>query len=153
MSDAVEAVLTPRTKAILPVHLYGQPVDMDPILDLARERGLRVIEDAAQAHLAEYDGRRVGGLGDLACFSFYPGKNLGACGEGGMVTTRDPTLARRVRMLRDWGAETKYAHVLKGFNYRLETLQAAILDVKLGHLENWTAARRTHAARYDELSR
>ena len=148
--DAVEAVLTPRTKAILPVHLYGQPTDMDSILDLARERGLRVIEDAAQAHLAEYAGRRVGGIGDLGCFSFYPGKNLGACGEGGIVTTRDPSLARIVRMLRDWGAETKYAHVLKGFNYRLETLQAAILDVKLGHLEAWTAARRAHAARYDE---
>jgi len=149
--DAVEAVLTTRTKAIVPVHLYGQPTDMDPILDLARARGVRVIEDAAQAHLAEYAGRRVGSIGDLGCFSFYPGKNLGACGEGGIVTTRDPALARTVRMLRDWGAETKYAHVLKGFNYRLETLQAAILAVKLGHLEAWTAARRVHAGHYDEL--
>lgn len=148
---AVEKALTSRTKAIVPVHLYGQPVDMDPILELARARGLRVIEDAAQAHLAEYKGRRAGSLGDLACFSFYPGKNLGACGEGGMVTTDDPSLARTVRMLRDWGAETKYAHVLKGYNYRLEPLQAAILAVKLEHLEAWTNARRAHATRYGEL--
>jgi dTDP-4-amino-4,6-dideoxygalactose transaminase len=146
--NRLEAALTPRTKAILPVHLYGQPADMAPIQAIAQRHGLRIIEDAAQAHLAEYAGRRVGGIGDLGCFSFYPGKNLGACGEGGMVTTRDPALARTVRMLRDWGAERKYAHELKGFNYRLETIQAAILRVKLRHLEDWTQARRAHAAYY-----
>jgi dTDP-4-amino-4,6-dideoxygalactose transaminase len=147
----VEAAIGPRTKAILPVHLYGQPADMDPILAIARRRGLLVIEDAAQAHGAEYRGRRVGGLGDTGCFSFYPGKNLGAYGEGGMVTTRDADTARRIRMLRDWGAEQKYQHVLKGYNYRLEGLQGAILRVKLRHLERWTEARRTVAGWYDEL--
>lgn len=149
--DHIETAITPRTKAVLPVHLHGQPADMGPILEIARRHGLRVIEDAAQAHLAEYDGRRVGGIGDLGCFSFYPGKNLGACGEGGMVTTNDPALARTVRMLRDWGAERKYVHELKGFNYRLEPLQAAILRVKLERLEDWTRARQAHAARYDAL--
>ena len=149
--DHLEAAITPRTKAILPVHLHGQTADMDPILEVARRHGLRVIEDAAQAHLAEYKGRRAGGIGDLGCFSFYPGKNLGACGEGGMVTTNDPAFARTIRMLRDWGAERKYAHELKGFNYRLEPLQAAILRVKLARLEDWTRARQDHAAGYDAL--
>jgi len=147
----VEGAITPRTKAIVPVHLYGQPVDMDPLVALARRRGLVVIEDAAQAHGAEYRGRRAGGLGDLACFSFYPGKNLGAYGEGGMVLTADGTWARRLRMLRDWGQDTRYHHVLKGYNYRMDALQAAILRVKLRHLETWTEARRAHAARYDRL--
>ena len=149
--SAIEAAITPRTKAILPVHLYGQPADMDPILEIARRRGLVVVEDACQAHGAEYKGRRVGSLGDLGCFSFYPGKNLGACGEGGMVVTDNPVYARTVRMLRDWGAEKKYHHVLKGFNFRLEGLQGAVLRVKLRHLEGWTEARRAAAARYNAL--
>ena len=147
--DAIEAAITQRTKAILPVHLYGQPADMDPILEIARRHGLIVIEDACQAHGAEYKGRRVGSIGDLGCFSFYPGKNLGAYGEGGMVVTANPDYARTVRMLRDWGAEKKYEHVLKGFNFRLEGIQGAVLRVKLRHLEAWTEARRAAAARYD----
>jgi dTDP-4-amino-4,6-dideoxygalactose transaminase len=147
----VEAALTRRTKAILPVHLYGQPVEMAPILQIASARGLTVIEDAAQAHGAEDCGRRAGSMGSLGCFSFYPGKNLGAAGEGGAVTTDDDELAARLRLLRDWGAEHKYRHVLRGFNYRLEELQAAILRVKLAELEEWTEARRAHAARYREL--
>jgi dTDP-4-amino-4,6-dideoxygalactose transaminase len=147
----VERAVTPRTRAILPVHIYGQPADMDPILEIARSHNLIVIEDAAQAHGAEYKRRRVGSLGDLGCFSFYPGKNLGAYGEGGMVVTNNPEHARTVRMLRDWGAERKYEHVLQGFNYRLEGLQGAILRVKLHHLEAWTEARRAHAAAYDRL--
>jgi dTDP-4-amino-4,6-dideoxygalactose transaminase len=148
--DAVAAAITPRTKAIVPVHLFGQPADMDPILALARRHGLRVIEDAAQAHGAEYRGTRVGSLGDLACFSFYPAKNLGAVGEGGMVVTADDALARRLRLLRDWGAEKKYHHVVRGFNLRLEGIQGAVLRVKLRHLERWTEARRAIAARYDQ---
>ena len=148
---ALEAAITPRTKAILPVHLYGQPADMDPILAIARRHGLVVIEDAAQAHGAEYKGRRAGSLGDMGCFSFYPGKNLGAYGEGGMVVTDNPDYARTIRMLRDWGAEKKYHHVLKGYNYRLEGIQGAVLRVKLRHLEAWTEARRAAAARYDAL--
>lgn len=147
----VEAAITPRTKAILPVHLYGQAADLDPICRVAREHGLLVIEDAAQAHGAEYRGRRCGSIGDLGCFSFYPGKNLGAYGEGGIVTTNNPEFARTIRMLRDWGAETKYNHVLKGFNYRMEGVQGAILRVKLGYLEAWTAARRNHASAYTKL--
>src|SRR4029077_15452726 len=123
----MEAAVTERTRAILPVHLYGQPADMDPILDLARRHKLVVIEDAAQAHGAEYKGRRVGSIGDLGCFSFYPGKNLGAYGEGGMCVTDNPVYARTLRMLRDWGAEAKYQHVLKGYNYRLEGIQGAVL--------------------------
>jgi dTDP-4-amino-4,6-dideoxygalactose transaminase len=148
---AIAAAITPRTKAIVPVHLYGQPADMDPILEVALQHRLVVIEDAAQAHGANDKGRRVGGLGDMGCFSFYPGKNLGAYGEGGMVVTSDPELARRVRMLRDWGGEKKYQHVLKGYNMRLETLQGAVLRVKLRHLEAWTEARREAAARYTAL--
>ena len=149
--DAVEAAITPRTKAIVPVHLYGQPTDMEAIRRIARKHGLATIEDAAQAHGAEFNGQRVGALGDMGCFSFYPGKNLGAAGEGGMVVTNDAGLARTVRMLRDWGAESKYQHVLKGYNYRLETLQGAVLRVKLRHLESWTEARRKAAARYNDL--
>jgi dTDP-4-amino-4,6-dideoxygalactose transaminase len=147
----VKAAITPRTKAILPVHLYGQAADLDPICRIAREHGLLVIEDAAQAHGAEYKGQRCGSIGDLGCFSFYPGKNLGAYGEGGIVTTNNPEFARTIRMLRDWGAETKYNHVLKGFNYRMEGVQGAILRVKLGYLEAWTAARRNHASAYTTL--
>lgn len=147
-AQLIEAAITPRTKAILPVHLYGQPADMDPILAIGRRYGLTVIEDAAQAHGAEYRGRRCGSLAPLACFSFYPGKNLGAYGEGGMVVTDDPGMARTIRMLRDWGAETKYQHVLKGFNYRMEAVQGAILRIKLRHLETWSEARRAHASAY-----
>jgi dTDP-4-amino-4,6-dideoxygalactose transaminase len=119
-------------------------------MEIARRRGLVVIEDAAQAHGAEYQGRRCGSIGDMACFSFYPGKNLGAYGEGGMVTTSNPEFARTIRMLRDWGAEKKYHHVLKGYNFRLEALQAAVLRVKLKHLPAWTEARRAAATRYGE---
>ncbi len=147
----IEAAITPRTKVILPVHLYGHAADMDPILAVARRHGLTVIEDAAQAHGAEYKGRRCGSMGDLGCFSFYPGKNLGAYGEGGMVTTGNPEFVRTVRMLRDWGAEKKYQHVLKGYNYRMEGVQGAILRVKLRRLEAWTEARRAHAALYNRL--
>jgi dTDP-4-amino-4,6-dideoxygalactose transaminase len=144
----IEAAITPRTKAILPVHLYGQPADMDPILQIARAHGLRVIEDAAQAHGAEYKGRRVGGIGDLGCFSFYPGKNLGAYGEGGMVVTNDAADARTLRILRDGGQSRKYYHVRVGYNYRLEGLQGAILRVKLRHLDAWTERRRSRAIEY-----
>jgi dTDP-4-amino-4,6-dideoxygalactose transaminase len=146
----VEAALTERTKALLPVHLHGHPADMDPILDIARRNNLVVIEDAAQAHGAEYKGRRAGALGDLGCFSFYPGKNLGACGEGGMVVTNNESYAHAIRKLRDWGQERKYHHVLKGYNYRMEGVQGAILRVKLRHLDAWTDARRQHAASYNE---
>lgn len=146
----IEAAITPRTKAIIPVHLYGQPADMDPIIAIAKRHGLVVIEDAAQAHGAEYKGRRAGSIGDLGCFSFYPGKNLGAYGEGGAVTTSNPELARTVRVLRDWGAERRYYHDLKGFNYRLEGIQGAVLKVKMRYIEAWTEARRAHAARYSE---
>jgi dTDP-4-amino-4,6-dideoxygalactose transaminase len=145
----IEAAITPRTKAILPVHLYGQPADMDPLMELAGRRGLAVIEDAAQAHGAEYHGRRVGGIGDLGCFSFYPGKNLGAFGEGGAVTTANPEFDRVLRVWRDCGQDRKYHHVLKGYNYRMDGLQGAILRVKLRRLEQWTEARRRHAAFLD----
>src|SRR6185312_6037248 len=144
----VEAAITRNTRAIMPVHLYGQPADMGPIVEVARRHKLIVIEDAAQAHGAEYKGRRVGSLGDMACFSFYPGKNLGAYGEAGLVTTNNPEFARKIRILRDWGAEKKYHHVLKGFNYRMEGVQGAILRVKLRYLEKWTEARRANAELY-----
>lgn len=146
--EKIERAVTSRTKAILPVHLYGNPADMDRIMRIARRHSLVVIEDAAQAHAAEYNGRRCGSIGHLGCFSFYPGKNLGACGEGGLVTTDIPEFARKIRMLRDWGAEKKYEHVMKGFNYRMEALQGAILRVKLRYLKRWTDARRSHAATY-----
>jgi dTDP-4-amino-4,6-dideoxygalactose transaminase len=147
----IEQAITSRTKAIVPVHLYGQPADMDPIVAIARRHGLVVIEDACQAHAAAYKGRPVGSLGDAACFSFYPGKNLGAYGEGGMVVSSSASFARELRMLRDWGAEKKYHHVLKGFNYRMDGIQGAILRVKLRHLERWTEARRSHARDYAQL--
>jgi dTDP-4-amino-4,6-dideoxygalactose transaminase len=149
--SAIAYAITERTQAIIPVHLYGQPADMDPILAIAEENGLSVIEDAAQAHGALYKGQRAGSLGDVGCFSFYPGKNLGACGEGGLCVTDDPECARVIRMLRDWGAEKKYHHVLKGYNYRMEGIQGAVLRVKLKHLEAWTEARRRAAACYDHL--
>ncbi|MGZ8905427.1 MAG: DegT/DnrJ/EryC1/StrS family aminotransferase [Methylobacter sp.] len=149
--NAIEGAITEKTKAILPVHLYGQPADMDPILEIAKRHNLIVIEDAAQAHGAEYKGHRVGSLGDMGCFSFYPGKNLGAYGEGGMVVTNNAGYTRTVRLLRDWGAEQKYQHVLKGYNYRLEGIQGAVLRVKLKHLDAWTEGRRAAAAHYNEL--
>jgi len=147
----LESALTPRTKAILPVHLYGQPADMGPILDIARARNITVIEDAAQAHGAEYNGQRAGSLADLACFSFYPGKNLGAYGEGGAVVTANPEYAKTIRLLRNWGESRRYYHDRRGFNYRMEGIQGAILRVKLRHLERWTEARRANAAHYDRL--
>jgi dTDP-4-amino-4,6-dideoxygalactose transaminase len=149
--SAIAQAITSKTKAILPVHLYGQPADIDPILHIARKHKLVVIEDAAQAHGAEYKGRRAGSLGDMGCFSFYPGKNLGAYGEGGMVVTNNPDYTRTIRMLRDWGAERKYEHVLKGYNFRMEGIQGAVLRVKLRRLEEWTEARRAAAARYDRM--
>ena len=147
----IEQAITTKTKAILPVHLYGQPADMNPIVEIARRHGLTVIEDAAQAHRAEYKGQRVGSIGDIGCFSFYPGKNLGAYGEGGAVVTNNPEYARTIQMLRDWGQESRYRHVLKGYNYRMDGIQGAILRVKLRYLDQWTEARRTHAAQYDKL--
>jgi dTDP-4-amino-4,6-dideoxygalactose transaminase len=149
--SAIEGAITPRTKAILPVHLYGQSADMDPILELARRHKLVVIEDAAQAHGAKYKGRPVGSLGDISCFSFYPTKNLGAYGEGGAVTASNPEYVRTIRMLRDWGQDRKYHHMLRGFNYRMEGLQGAILRVKLRHLDDWTEARRSAASKYNRL--
>ena len=148
---AIRAAITPRTRAIMVVHLYGQPVDMDAVATVAREHGLRVIEDACQAHGARWRGRRAGSFGDVAAFSFYPGKNLGAYGDGGMVTTADAELAERVRMLRNYGQRRKYEHVTTGWNRRLDTLQAAVLRVKLRHLDEWNEARRRHAERYDAL--
>jgi len=148
---AIEAAITSRTKAIMPVHLYGQPADMDPIMEVARRHGLAVIEDAAQAHGAKYNGRDVGSIGDMACFSFYPTKNLGAYGEGGAITTDNAEYAKKVRMLRDWGQDRKYHHLLRGYNYRMEGLQGAILRIKLRYLERWTEARRAIAKQYDRL--
>jgi dTDP-4-amino-4,6-dideoxygalactose transaminase len=147
----VEAKITPRTKAIVPVHLYGQMADMDAIKAIAERHGIPVIEDACQAHGAQYKGHRAGSIGLSGCFSFYPGKNLGACGEGGMVVTNDDDQAKTMRMLRDWGQEQRYHHLLKGFNYRMDAIQGAILRVKLRHLEDWTEARRAHARRYSSL--
>ena len=147
----LERAITSRTKAILPVHLYGQPADLDPILSLARKYRLVVIEDAAQAHGAEYKGTRVGSVGDIGCFSFYPGKNLGAYGEGGIVVTSNPEYANTIRMLRDWGQSRRYYHDLPGFNYRMDGIQGAILRVKLRYLEQWTEARRAVAAIYSKL--
>ena len=151
--QGVEKCITSATKVILPVHLYGQPVDMDPLLSLAQHYGLVVIEDAAQAHGAEYKGRKVGSLGDLGCFSFYPGKNLGAYGEGGAVVTNNGEYERTLRMLRDWGGERKYEHILKGYNYRMEALQGGILSVKLNYLDRWNEARRERARLYSNLLR
>jgi dTDP-4-amino-4,6-dideoxygalactose transaminase len=147
----IETAITSRTRAILPVHLYGQPADMDPIRELARTHRLAVIEDACQAHGAEYKGHRCGTLGDIAAFSFYPGKNLGAYGDGGAVVTNRQDLAERVTLLRNYGQRVKYEHLLQGYNSRLDTLQAAILRAKLRHLDAWNDARRRAAARYDAL--
>lgn len=144
----VEDAITPRTKAIMPVHLYGQPAEMDALLLIAKQHNLRLIEDAAQAHGAEYHARRCGSLGDLACFSFYPGKNLGAYGDAGGVTGNDEELLAKVRRLRDHGRTGKYVHEEIGWGERIDALQAAVLNVKLPHLEQWTEARRNHASAY-----
>jgi dTDP-4-amino-4,6-dideoxygalactose transaminase len=148
--ERIADAVTPRTRAIMPVHLYGQCCDMDAIAAVAQRRGLFVIEDAAQAHGATWRGRRAGTFGDAAGFSFYPGKNLGAYGDGGCVTTRQPELAERLRLWRNWGSQKKYFHDVLGKNSRLDTVQAAVLRVKLKHLDAWNEARRRHARRYDE---
>ncbi len=144
----LEAAVTPRTKAVVPVHLFGQTADMDPILEIARRRNLLVVEDACQAHGAEYKGRKAGSIGDAGCFSFYPGKNLGAYGEAGAVVTNDEALDRRIRMLRDHGQERKHRHGSIGWNARMDGIQGAVLSVKLKHLPRWNEARRVHAKAY-----
>ncbi len=149
--DMIEAAITPRTKAILPVHLYGRCADMDRINSIARAHDLLVIEDACQAHGAVYKGRTAGSLGTVAAFSFYPGKNLGAYGDGGAITTSDTALAERLQLIRNWGSVRKYYHEEIGLNSRLDTIQAAVLDVKLKHLSAWNKQRRAHAAHYDDL--
>ncbi len=149
--DLVEQALTPRTKAILPVHLHGRLADMERIGAIARRHGLLVIEDSAQAHGAVRGGQAAGTFGDIGCFSFYPGKNLGACGEGGGIVTNNPEFASIIRSLRDWGQEGKYNHVRQGFNFRMDTLQAAALTVKLRRLAEWTASRQRIASHYNEL--
>ena len=146
----IEAAITPRTRAILPVHLYGQPADLDPILDIALRHGLRLIEDAAQAHGARYKGRRIGAHGDIVCWSFYPGKNLGALGDAGAITTNDAALAERVALLRNYGSSQKYVNEVAGVNSRLDPIQAAVLKVKLSVLDDWTERRRAVAAAYAE---
>ncbi len=145
----LDDALTPRTKAIMPVHLYGQAVPMDAILEFARRHGLYVIEDASQAHGARWNGKCAGSFGDLGAFSFYPGKNLGAYGDGGAIVTNDAGLADRLLLLRDFGQRKKYEHLIKGGNCRLDSIQAAVLDVKLRYLDSWNEARRRHAAAYD----
>ena len=147
----IEAAITSRTRAIVPVHLHGLMAEMDEIMEIARRHNLTVIEDAAQAHGAEYKGRRAGSIGDLGCFSFYPGKNLGAYGEGGAVVSNCAEFARHISLLRDWGQESKYNHVVQGYNYRMDGIQGAVLDVKMNHIEAWTEARRSVASYYDQL--
>jgi dTDP-4-amino-4,6-dideoxygalactose transaminase len=147
----LEAAITTKTKAIVPVHLFGQVADMDPILEIARRRGVAVVEDACQAHGAEYKGQRAGSMGDAGCFSFYPGKNLGAFGEAGAVVTKDPGLKRRIEVLRDHGQGQKYHHEVIGWNGRMDGIQGAVLRVKLRHLDHSNERRRKHAARYCEL--
>jgi dTDP-4-amino-4,6-dideoxygalactose transaminase len=149
--SAVRRAVTPQTKAIIPVHLFGHPAEMDPLNEIAREQGCIVIEDACQAHGARYKGRRVGTLGHAAAFSFYPGKNLGAYGDGGIIVTNDSAVAKTLEMLRNYGQREKYHHVLRGFNHRLDTMQAAVLRVKLKYLERWNEARREHACLYAQL--
>ncbi|MBJ7545193.1 DegT/DnrJ/EryC1/StrS family aminotransferase [Rhodomicrobium udaipurense] len=146
----IAAAITPATKALLPVHLYGQPADLDPILTLARQHGIAVVEDAAQAHGARYKGRRIGAHGDVVCWSFYPGKNLGALGDGGAITTNSADLADRIRVLRNYGSRVKYQNEVQGVNSRLDPIQAAVLRAKLPHLDAWTDRRRAIAATYAE---
>jgi dTDP-4-amino-4,6-dideoxygalactose transaminase len=146
----LERAVTPRTKAIIPVHLYGQMADMDPIIEIARKHKIAVVEDASQAHGAEYKGKRAGTIGDVGCFSFYPGKNLGACGEGGACVTNDADLRAKIAMFREHGQAKKYYHSVVGWNGRLDGIQGAILSIKLKHLEKWTEARRAHARAYTQ---
>jgi dTDP-4-amino-4,6-dideoxygalactose transaminase len=146
--DRIEAAITPRTKVILPVHLYGQPADLTPILNIARKNGLRVLEDAAQAHGARYKGQRVGAHGDVVAWSFYPGKNLGALGDGGAITTNDSDIADRIRVLRNYGSRVKYVNEVKGFNSRLDPIQAAVLRIKLKVLDEWNERRKAIAIKY-----
>ncbi|MGE0024566.1 MAG: DegT/DnrJ/EryC1/StrS family aminotransferase [Hyphomicrobium sp.] len=147
----LEHAITPRTKAIVPVHLHGRLADMSAILAIAEKHGLPVVEDACQAHGAEQDGRRAGAFGTIGCFSFYPGKNLGACGEGGGIVTDRADIATRLRQMRDWGQSARYYHDYPGFNYRMDGVQGAMLDVKLTHLPEWTAKRQSVARQYEEL--
>ena len=147
----IEKAITPRTKAVLPVHLYGHPFDLDPILEICRKHKLPLVEDACQAHGARYKGKTVGTVGAMSCFSFYPGKNLGACGEGGVLVTNDATFDKRARSLREHGSSVRYFHEEVGFNYRMEGFQGAVLGVKLKHLDNWTRRRRAIARIYQEL--
>lgn len=147
----VEELISPQTKAIVAVHLYGQPANLDPLKKIAEKHNIFLVEDCAQAHLAEYKGRRVGGLSDAASFSFYPGKNLGAYGEGGAVTTNNSEISDKVKMLRDHGAQQKYNHEVFGHNYRMEGIQGAVLNIKLNYLNNWTEGRRRAAKKYNEL--
>jgi dTDP-4-amino-4,6-dideoxygalactose transaminase len=149
--NLLEAAITPKTKAIIPVHLFGQVADMDPIIAIAKERGLYVIEDACQAHGAEYNGRKAGTMGNTGCFSFYPGKNLGAYGEAGAVVTNDDTLAEKMRTFRDHGQAKKYYHRMIGWNARMDGIQGAVLSVKLKYLSDWNEARRKHAQEYNDL--
>lgn len=151
--EDVEARVTLRTRAIIPVHLYGQTADMDPLMEMARRKGLVVIEDAAQAIGAEYNGRRAGSLGDYGCVSFFPSKNLGCFGDGGMIVTKDPVKAERVAILRSHGSKPKYYHRIVGGNFRLDTLQAAVICTKLRHLDDWTGRRQANAKRYEKLFR
>ncbi|MBJ7533235.1 DegT/DnrJ/EryC1/StrS family aminotransferase [Rhodomicrobium vannielii ATCC 17100] len=146
----IAAAITPATRVLLPVHLYGQPADLDPILTLARQRGIAVVEDAAQAHGARYKGRRIGAHGDVVCWSFYPGKNLGALGDGGAITTNSGDLADRIRVLRNYGSRVKYQNEVQGVNSRLDPIQAAVLRARLPHLDAWTDRRRAIAATYAE---
>lgn len=152
-ANKIEAAITRRTRAIVPVHLYGQAADMEPILEIARRHELAVIEDACQAHGALYRGKKVGSFGQAGCFSFYPSKNLGACGEGGLVVTSNTEMARQIRLLRNWGQIERYKHSGEGFGRRMQGLQAAILRVKLRHLDEWNATRRANATRYDNALR
>jgi len=147
----IEEKISPRTKAIIPVHLFGQPVDMDPVLEIARKHGLKIVEDAAQAHGAQYKGRTIGSMGDMACFSFYPGKNLGAYGDAGAVVSSDEGLALRARMIANHGRTEKYNHEMEGVNSRMDGFQGAILEIKLRHLPEWTEMRRRNAYLYNKM--
>jgi len=149
--QAVEKAITKKTKAIIPVHIYGQPANMDEIVAVARKHGIKIVEDAAQAHGSKYKGKRVGSLGDVACFSFYPTKSLGACGDAGMIITSDKAIYEKALMLRDYGRKGRYEHKIKGTNSRLDTLQAVVLNAKLKHLDEWNAMRAKNAAYYAEL--
>ncbi|MGE5224308.1 MAG: DegT/DnrJ/EryC1/StrS family aminotransferase, partial [Omnitrophica WOR_2 bacterium] len=149
--SAIKKAITAKTKAIIPVHLFGHPADMNPIMAVAREHNLVVVEDACQGHGARYKGARVGAIGDIAAFSFYPGKNLGAYGDGGMIVTNNESVAGKIKVLRDVGQRQKYYHEVKGYNHRLDSLQAAILRVKLKYIDQWNEARRQNAAYYNDL--